>query len=57
MVNQVEFHPYLLQRDLLDYCQRNKIQLEAWSPLMRGRVLNIPQLVDIANKYKKLPHK
>ncbi|MDN5346137.1 MAG: methylglyoxal/glyoxal reductase [Petrotoga sp.] len=55
MVNQVEFHPYLLQRDLLDYCQRNKIQLEAWSPLMRGRVLNIPQLVDISNKYKKTP--
>ncbi|WP_211287809.1 aldo/keto reductase [Petrotoga mexicana] len=55
MVNQVEFHPYLLQRDLLDYCQRNKIQLEAWSPLMRGRVLNISQIVDIANKYKKTP--
>jgi diketogulonate reductase-like aldo/keto reductase len=55
MVNQVEFHPYLLQRDLLDFCQRNKIQLEAWSPLMRGRVLNIPQIVDIANKYKKTP--
>jgi len=55
MVNQVEFHPYLLQRDLLDFCQRNKIQLEAWSPLMRGRVLNIPQIVDIAKKYKKTP--
>ncbi|KUK15870.1 MAG: 2,5-didehydrogluconate reductase [Petrotoga mobilis] len=55
MVNQVEFHPYLLQRDLLDYCQRNKIQLEAWSPLMRGRVLNIPQIIDIAKKYKKTP--
>ncbi|RLL85443.1 glyoxal reductase [Petrotoga sp. HKA.pet.4.5] len=55
MVNQVEFHPYLLQRDLLDFCQRNKIQLEAWSPLMRGRVQNIPQIVDIANKYKKTP--
>jgi diketogulonate reductase-like aldo/keto reductase len=55
MVNQVEFHPYLLQRDLLDFCQRNKIQLEAWSPLMRGRVQNILQIVDIANKYKKTP--
>ncbi|MBL5981996.1 glyoxal reductase [Petrotoga sp. 8T1HF07.NaAc.6.1] len=55
MVNQVEFHPYLLQRDLLDFCQRNKIQLEAWSPLMRGRVQNIPQIVDIAKKYKKTP--
>ncbi|KUK83445.1 aldo/keto reductase [Petrotoga sibirica] len=55
MVNQVEFHPYLLQRDLLDFCQKNKIRLEAWSPLMRGRVLDIPQLIDIAKKYKKTP--
>ena len=55
MVNQVEFHPYLLQKDLLEFCKKNKIQLEAWSPIMRGKVNDIPQIVEIAKKYNKTP--
>ena len=35
-VNQVEFHPELIQPDLLKFCKKNQIQLEAWSPLMQG---------------------
>ncbi len=35
-VNQVEFHPYLYQRDLLDFCARRAIVLEAYSPLTKG---------------------
>lgn len=27
-VNQVEFHPYLYQKDLLDYCRKNNIVLQ-----------------------------
>lgn len=33
MVNQVEFHPFLYQKDLLDYCNQNHIVVEAHSPL------------------------
>lgn len=47
-VNQVEFHPFLYQKDLLSFCDRNSIQLEAYSPLTRGRRLNHPTIVNIA---------
>ena len=53
MVNQVEFHPRLVQPTLLDFCQSEKIQIEAWSPIMRGKVLEIPELVQIGKKYQK----
>jgi diketogulonate reductase-like aldo/keto reductase len=52
-VNQVEFHPYLYQRELLDFCAARGIVIEAYSPLTRGERLNDPQLVAIAAKYSK----
>ena len=55
MVNQIEFHPHLVQKDLLNFCKINKIQVEAWSPLMRGRINDIPEIVNIAKKYNKTP--
>lgn len=55
MVNQVEFHPYLVQPKLLKYCQSQNIQFEAWSPIMRGKVNEIPVIIDIAKKYNKTP--
>lgn len=54
-VNQVEFSPWLYQRELLDFCNKNKIILEAYSPLTRGKKLNDPTLVSIAEKYEKSP--
>jgi diketogulonate reductase-like aldo/keto reductase len=53
MINQVEFHPRLTQKNLLSFCREHGIQLEAWSPLMQGQLLDHPQLQEIANKYKK----
>ncbi|NFS83897.1 aldo/keto reductase [Clostridium botulinum] len=53
MVNQVEFHPKLVQKDLIKFCNDNNIQLEAWSPLMRGKIFEIEVLKEIAEKYKK----
>jgi diketogulonate reductase-like aldo/keto reductase len=50
-VNQVEFHPFLYQKDLLTFSEKNGIQIEAYSPLTRGKRLNHPTLVDIAKKY------
>src|SRR5690606_3000378 len=35
-VNQVEYHPLLTQEELLAYCQKQGIQMQAWSPLMQG---------------------
>ncbi len=55
MVNQVEFHPRLFQPTLLDFCRTEGIQLEAWSPIMKGKVMEIPVLVEIAEKYGKSP--
>jgi diketogulonate reductase-like aldo/keto reductase len=53
MVNQMEFHPYLVQQDLLDYCRSKGIQYESWSPLMKGRVLEVDLLKELAAKYQK----
>jgi methylglyoxal/glyoxal reductase len=56
-VNQVEFHPFLYQENLLHFCKNNNIQVEAYSPLTRGRGLDHPLLKKIANKYCKNLHK
>ncbi|AIQ38430.1 glyoxal reductase [Paenibacillus sp. FSL R5-0345] len=53
MVNQVELHPYLSQQPLLSFCKEQGIQLEAWSPLMQGQLLDQPVLKQIAAKYGK----
>ncbi|MBY3624825.1 aldo/keto reductase [Acinetobacter sp. CUI P1] len=54
VVNQVEFHPLLTQRELLKYANEQGIQLEAWSPLMQGN-LDLPLLQELAEKYGKTP--
>lgn len=53
MVNQMEFHPYLVQQELIDFCKLHKIQYEAWSPLMQGKVFDLPEFHQLANKYGK----
>ncbi|WP_420897817.1 aldo/keto reductase [Halalkalibacterium halodurans] len=55
MVNQVEYHPHLTQTELHDFCKQNKIQLEAWSPLKQGQLLNDPTIVAIAEAHQKTP--
>jgi len=55
MVNQIEFHPFNFaeQQDTLEYCQRKKIIIEAYSPLARGRLMDDKSITDIAKKYSK----
>lgn len=53
VINQVEFHPRLTQKELLAYCKEHDIQLEAWSPLMNGELLEEELLKDLADKYGK----
>ncbi|MBL0389015.1 aldo/keto reductase [Tumebacillus sp. ITR2] len=53
MVNQVEYHPMLTQKELQAYCTEQGIQLEAWSPLMQGQLLDNPVLQEIADAHGK----
>jgi diketogulonate reductase-like aldo/keto reductase len=50
-VNQVELHPYLYQKELVDFCAAKGIVVEAYSPLTHGRRLKDPKLVAIAKRY------
>lgn len=52
-VNQVEFHPLLAQEELRNYVKGKNIQLEAWSPLGQGNLLEHELLKQIANKHGK----
>lgn len=54
-VNQIEFHPLLVQPDLLQFCQEHEIQVEAWSPLMQGEIVDVPVVQKLAEKYGKTP--
>lgn len=53
VTNQVEFHPYLYQKELLEYCITHKIVLTAWAPLARGKIFSEPVLINISNAHKK----
>lgn len=53
VINQVELHPRLTQKELKAFCQDNNIQLEAWSPLMQGQLLDNEVLKEIAAKHNK----
>lgn len=52
-INQVEVHPFLYQKELLDYCRGQGIQVEAYSPLARSERLNNSILVSVARKNRK----
>ncbi len=52
---QVEFHPYLYQKDLLDYCNQHKIQLIAYRPFGKGALLKEPIFSKIAEQHHKKP--
>lgn len=55
MVNQVEFHPELMQPDLMKFCQDRQIQLEAWRPIMEGKVNELQVFQELSVKYNKSP--
>ena len=52
MVIQLEFHPGYMQKAAVDFSQRLGIQVEAWSPIGRARVLQEPLLMELAEKYQ-----
>jgi len=56
-VDQIEYHPGLMQEETVKLCRANGILVEAWSPLGRGRggLLEEPVLAEIAGRYGKTP--
>lgn len=55
VANQVEMHPLLQQEELLEKCREHDIYLVAYSPLARGKVFEIPEIRDIADKHDVSP--
>jgi diketogulonate reductase-like aldo/keto reductase len=54
-VNQIEFHPFLAQPELVGFCREHKIQVEAWSPLMQGRIITEEAVRKLAEKHHRTP--
>lgn len=54
-VNQVEIHPLFQNLELITYCQKSGITLQAYAPLARGAYLNSPLMIEIGNRHKKTP--
>jgi diketogulonate reductase-like aldo/keto reductase len=55
---QVESHPYLPEWDLLDYCKRNGIVMQAFAALGHGiepKLIDNPVITVIAKRVKKTP--
>ncbi len=55
VINQVELHPYLQQRELRAFHERHGISTQAWSPLGRGNVLADPVVGSIAARLGRSP--
>src|SRR5690625_4158011 len=53
VANQIELHPKLMQRSTVDFCKKNNIVVQSWSPLGRARYLDDQLLKSLANKYQK----
>jgi 2,5-diketo-D-gluconate reductase A len=54
-VNQLETHPHFQQRDVRDFHRRNRIQMEAYSPLGTGSTLDDPTIGEIAKRLERTP--
>lgn len=55
MVNQIEFHPGMFPKETYEYCLRNEIAVQGWSPVGSGEVLNHPTILELAEKYSCTP--
>lgn len=53
VVDQIEFHPGLLQQDTIATCRAEGILVEAWSPLGRGKLQDNPVIAEIAGRHGK----
>jgi len=61
-MNQIELHPRLTQKPLIEFCRKNDIIPESWSPLggsmpgeVKSKIIEEPILASIGKKYNKTP--
>ena len=54
-VNQVEFTPFLYQKELLEYCRKKGILLEAYAPLTRSGKFSHPVIAGLSAKHSRTP--
>lgn len=54
-VNQVELHPWLARPDIVEWCEKRGVVLEAYSPLVRSQRMDDPLLAPLAKKHGKTP--
>lgn len=53
MVNQIEYHPGQMQKDVVNFCRNHDIVVEGWSPLGTGRMLQNENLLKLSEKYNR----
>lgn len=53
VVNQIELHPWLAQKDLKAHCESNGIRIQAYSPLAHGQKTGDVSLKPVADKHGK----
>ena len=53
MVNQIRLCPGDTQDEVVDYCRKHDMLLEAYSPFGVGEIFNVPEMKDLAEKYNK----
>lgn len=51
MVNQIEFHPSYIQKDIVDYCTEQNILVQGYSPLANGKVFKCDEIKSLADQY------
>ena len=51
MVNQIEFHPSCLEKEIRDFCKKENIVITGYSPLANGKVFECKELVEFSEKY------
>jgi diketogulonate reductase-like aldo/keto reductase len=54
-VNQVEFHPFVFDPGLVDFCHQHQIRLEGWAPITRGKQFGHPTVAGIAERCGRTP--
>ncbi|WP_411844458.1 aldo/keto reductase [Salinicoccus sp. HZC-1] len=55
MLDQLEYHPQLAQKEMRAFCDEHDIQVEAWAPLKRGKFFDEPVIQELVKKYGKSP--
>jgi diketogulonate reductase-like aldo/keto reductase len=53
VVNQIEMHVFRQQLEIRQYCQKNNIQIEAYSPIAHAQIMDNPVIKQLADKYQK----